>query len=226
VLPFGYEGIFGREPPATELIDDPALSPAHARIVRNHDGIVVADLASASGTFLNGERVTQPSAVRDGDTINFGRVTAVLRRPPPVHGPLRPETPIAGRLEPSERPAPSDAAPERALSRSGRDVLLNGIVLNVTPPAQGNPTLVLDMRTDGGETVTVHLRLWNPFRIPSVTAGHRVRIAGRWSRHGFLNPRSIENETTETRWERSRGGGVALVLVLLVLALVLALLLV
>ncbi|HEX9688475.1 MAG TPA: SpoIIE family protein phosphatase [Thermoanaerobaculia bacterium] len=60
-------------------ISDKMLSRQHARIVKDDDGgLVVEDLGSRNGTFLNGERLAGPQPIKAGDRITLGGVTIKL----------------------------------------------------------------------------------------------------------------------------------------------------
>src|SRR5579859_5502595 len=59
----------GRSARASHTIDEPSVSSVHARIVRADPHYVLADERSTNGTFLNGERVTEPARLSDGDRI-------------------------------------------------------------------------------------------------------------------------------------------------------------
>jgi phosphoserine phosphatase RsbU/P len=60
-------------------ISDKMLSRQHARIVKDDDGgLVVEDLGSRNGTFLNGERLAGPQPIKAGDRITLGGVTLKL----------------------------------------------------------------------------------------------------------------------------------------------------
>jgi hypothetical protein len=59
------------------LYGDPLVDRLHAHIVREGGRYVLADLGSASGTLLNGRRVTEPTALQSGDAIRLGN--SVLR---------------------------------------------------------------------------------------------------------------------------------------------------
>ena len=64
----------GRAPTNTVAIADGSVSSQHARIVRTPDGFVLEDLQSRNGTFVNGEKVTAPRILVDGDLIRLGKV--------------------------------------------------------------------------------------------------------------------------------------------------------
>lgn len=64
------------------LGDDPELSRRHARISRARDGqLLVEDLGSTNGTFVNGERIRGPTAVNTGDTVALGDTTLRVLAP-------------------------------------------------------------------------------------------------------------------------------------------------
>jgi len=74
------ELVIGRDPAATILIDgqDDLAGRRHAAIRINRDNaerpeFSVVDLGSQNGTFLNGSKLTQPSELLPGDTIELGR---------------------------------------------------------------------------------------------------------------------------------------------------------
>ena len=54
------------------VIDDPEISRRHAVVRRTDDGIVVEDLGSRNGTWVNGRRITGPTAIADGGTVRLG----------------------------------------------------------------------------------------------------------------------------------------------------------
>ncbi len=60
-------------------ISDKMLSRQHARIVKDDDGgLMVEDLGSRNGTFLNGDRLATPQPLKAGDRITLGGVTLKL----------------------------------------------------------------------------------------------------------------------------------------------------
>jgi diguanylate cyclase (GGDEF)-like protein len=68
----GDEIVVGRSPTAGVSVDEQSLSRRHARVFRAAGGFHVEDLDSTNGTFVNGERVSAPRALRDGDRIQIG----------------------------------------------------------------------------------------------------------------------------------------------------------
>ncbi len=63
----------GREPDNTVVLaHDTYLSGHHASISRTEGGVMVVDLGSRNGTFLNGMRLAEPRPVKTGDRIQIG----------------------------------------------------------------------------------------------------------------------------------------------------------
>ena len=53
-------------------LDDPFASSRHARIFREGPVVVIEDLGSTNGTYLNGELLRGPQPLHDGDRIRIG----------------------------------------------------------------------------------------------------------------------------------------------------------
>ncbi len=71
--------VLGRILSADLRIDDPRVSRIHALIEQKGDGIVLTDLASSHGTFVNGKKVVE-SKVQFGDTIRVGFIELKLEK--------------------------------------------------------------------------------------------------------------------------------------------------
>jgi hypothetical protein len=74
---------------AALVLEDPSVSPLHARIGRMGDGAPwVFDLGSTAGSWINFEEVPPEGApLRDGDRLNFGRADFRVRlKPSPPSG--------------------------------------------------------------------------------------------------------------------------------------------
>ncbi len=68
----GDEIVIGRSASAGLSVDEQSLSRQHARVFRSKGGFSVEDLDSTNGTFVNGERLSAPRPLRDGDRIQIG----------------------------------------------------------------------------------------------------------------------------------------------------------
>jgi pSer/pThr/pTyr-binding forkhead associated (FHA) protein len=79
-IPIGNELVIGRSRHGGgSLGGDPELSRLHARIKRTPEGILVLeDLGSTNGTYLNEWRVTAPQQLRIGDQIALGQTLLKL----------------------------------------------------------------------------------------------------------------------------------------------------
>jgi predicted component of type VI protein secretion system len=62
-------------------LGDPDVSRRHAEIQVSNGDILINDLGSTNGTFVNGERIDQPRPLRDGDEVRIGGVVWRLRAP-------------------------------------------------------------------------------------------------------------------------------------------------
>ena len=84
-LPFrNSEAVIGRAEGCDLPLNLPMISSHHARVYRAGDSILIEDLDSANGTFLNGRRIEGSAIIRPGDLVSLGSYTFRLvddRRP-------------------------------------------------------------------------------------------------------------------------------------------------
>ncbi len=59
-------------------VDDGHVSPLHARLFRAGGHLVVEDLGSTNGTYVNRERVESPTALGSGDHLQVGDIVLEL----------------------------------------------------------------------------------------------------------------------------------------------------
>lgn len=62
----------GREAGNDIIINDPQISRHHARLTLQGGSYVLEDLGSTNGSFVNGRRITGPTALSPGDMVGFG----------------------------------------------------------------------------------------------------------------------------------------------------------
>jgi pSer/pThr/pTyr-binding forkhead associated (FHA) protein len=68
----GDGAIMGRGDQAEIRLEDPFASSRHARLVRQGAAIVLEDLGSTNGTYLNEELLSGPQPLHPGDRVRIG----------------------------------------------------------------------------------------------------------------------------------------------------------
>jgi len=125
--------MLGRDVTNDIPIGDAEISRQHARLTRTPGGVVLEDLGSTNGSFVNGERLASPRLLRAGDTVGFGEnvtlsfestapeaaatVMGPAARPAPAPRPAAPPPPRA--VPPAVGPAPVEPTPAQE-GRGGR----------------------------------------------------------------------------------------------------------
>ena len=75
----GPEALVGRDPSCSFQLTDTLVSRQHFRITIDQsnpsNSAVIIDMGSVNGTLLNGQRLTAPTRLNDGDTISLGKTT-------------------------------------------------------------------------------------------------------------------------------------------------------
>jgi adenylate cyclase len=82
-LPPSGSVLVGRAATSDAPVFDPTISRRHAELQLAPGGVLVRDLGSSNGTFLNGARLTEATAT-DGDVVTFGKVAFHVREVTPV----------------------------------------------------------------------------------------------------------------------------------------------
>ena len=78
----------GRAPECDLRLDEPGMSRMHARLVPTDDGLLLEDLGSTNGSFINGKRVLRGEA-RVGDEIGFDTMRFRLLSPAQQDEPVK-----------------------------------------------------------------------------------------------------------------------------------------
>ncbi|MEO8680085.1 MAG: FHA domain-containing protein [Vicinamibacterales bacterium] len=74
-----YAVQIGRLPDNDIVVDNAGVSGRHARVFKQGDQVVIEDLKSTNGTFINNKPITS-AALKDGDRILVGKHTIVYDR--------------------------------------------------------------------------------------------------------------------------------------------------
>jgi pSer/pThr/pTyr-binding forkhead associated (FHA) protein len=153
--------LIGRLPECDVMIDDGLVSRMHARISVRDNSVIVEDLHSTNGVYLNGVRITHSAVLREGDRLLIGTTEASLfeARPDARIAPLRgrreseTRTPVTSTAEPgasvrppspsvNPRPPLPTTRPARARESFGKlELHLDELALDPTDdgPASSRP---------------------------------------------------------------------------------------
>jgi CheY-like chemotaxis protein len=79
VRPTKFPCLIGRGADCDVCLFDSALSRHHCRLHRRDDRLVVEDLGSHNGTRVNGQKVTEPHVLSEGDSLWLGASVFTVR---------------------------------------------------------------------------------------------------------------------------------------------------
>ena len=71
--------IAGRSPNADIVIGDGYVSARHARFALMGDNLFVENLSQTNGTYVNGQRISEPTVLREGDLVTLGNGSIRVR---------------------------------------------------------------------------------------------------------------------------------------------------
>jgi hypothetical protein len=71
--------VMGRSDETDVVLQDPYASEFHLRLVAQENGLMLHDLGSTNGTYVNGRRVSAPTQLRRGDTIQVGKTVMEIK---------------------------------------------------------------------------------------------------------------------------------------------------
>ncbi|MAG63548.1 hypothetical protein CMO84_08510 [Candidatus Woesearchaeota archaeon] len=113
----------GRGKEADVVIGGKSVSRLHARLEEDPGGRwVLSDLGSSNGTRVEGQRLSGPCALMDGETFKLGDVELRLR----LDGPVAPETEPAPTSAPAPPPVPPPAPAPQPDPPSSTELELEG----------------------------------------------------------------------------------------------------
>jgi pSer/pThr/pTyr-binding forkhead associated (FHA) protein len=72
--------LLGRGADADIVLEDSFSSARHARLIPQGDAVVLEDLGSTNGTYLNEEPLSGPQPLHDGDRIKIGSSEFLFER--------------------------------------------------------------------------------------------------------------------------------------------------
>ena len=78
-IPVTDSVVLGRSPESDIQLDDPYASLFHLRFAFSDGRLVLSDLGSTNGTYVNGRRVTTPLTLSKGDAVQVGKTIMEVR---------------------------------------------------------------------------------------------------------------------------------------------------
>lgn len=148
---------------AGRLADDEEISRSHARLSLDRTGFcAIEDLGSTNGTYVNGMRIKGPETLSEGDTIEVGATTLVVRELPIPHSE---HTLRAIPSRPTVVPAPDKTPPagrhhvraSEALEQGGAPGQRQGPVTTESPRSRAAKPA--DKQTQPSENLSLQLEI-------------------------------------------------------------------
>ncbi len=101
--PLSHTLVIGREPSCDVVIPDRQVSRFHARLTPTREGVILEDLGSKNGTHCNGNELSGPVVLQDGDIVQIALAQQFMFLVSDATLPLLDEGKRAGRLRLDER---------------------------------------------------------------------------------------------------------------------------
>src|ERR1700754_3513949 len=73
-----YKTTIGRVEDNTFQIADPSVSSHHCEVLLRGSDVVIKDLNSTNGSFINGEKFTAEAVLKPGQTLRLGQIELQL----------------------------------------------------------------------------------------------------------------------------------------------------
>ena len=96
--------VIGRGVETTFRIQDPSISRRHCQITNSPQGVLIADLGSSNGTYVNGQRIGTWVQLRPNDQVILGNNEILIAPPAPVAPPLAAQQPAQSKCSNCGRP--------------------------------------------------------------------------------------------------------------------------
>ena len=137
--------VLGRDAECDHRVDRPMVSGRHARISRSAAGpLILEDLGSSNGSFVNGRRVEGSLPVEAGDLIGLGSYLLRLEVPPRTAPVLEPTSPDL------EAPTAEAAPPPPILPGPSRMESIGSLIAERRADLSGTAVLILQAPVAAG----------------------------------------------------------------------------
>ncbi len=122
------EYVIGREPQCDVPLDVDLVSRRHAQLTVHSDQVLIEDLGSSNGTFVNGQPITNSTRLWPNQKIQIGVATVELRRLKAISSPdvtLAPQAATVQRLLPDEALREKKYAIGQVVAQGGMGAILD-----------------------------------------------------------------------------------------------------
>jgi hypothetical protein len=170
----------GRRPYNDVVMDNPTVSGEHAILIKTGDQVVIEDLHSTNGTYIDGRSVKQ-QVLRDGDLMELGKYK--IKYDAEMGGGdyektmlFKPRSAIASAAMPT--PASGPAPAQTAATPSAE---LSGAIKVLTGPAAGREMILTKVVTTVGKpgvSVAAITKRRNSFFVHHVEGSDRLTLNG------------------------------------------------
>jgi pSer/pThr/pTyr-binding forkhead associated (FHA) protein len=99
-------------------IAEPSVSSHHAEIILRGNDVVIKDLNSTNGTYINGEKISE-AVLKPGQTLKFGQVELRLEGKDGAGAAAAPSKPAAGASAPAAQKKAESSGQTRVIQRGG-----------------------------------------------------------------------------------------------------------
>ncbi len=123
----------GRVEENTFQIADASVSSRHAEILLQGSDLLIRDLNSTNGTFINGEKISE-AVLKPGQTLRFGQVELKIDDGQPIAASAPAPTSVSG-----SAPAPAPAPAPAKKTVDGTMVIPRGVSLNALEQSGARP---------------------------------------------------------------------------------------
>lgn len=123
-------------------ISEPSVSSRHCEILLRGADVVVKDLSSTNGTFINGEKITEEKVLKPGQTLRLGNVELKL------------DTGSASGAPASTAPAPASPPPPK---KEPAKPVSGGVSMS---DLEGGRTVVIDTSVFTKKKKSTNLYFW------------------------------------------------------------------
>lgn len=153
--------LVGRLPECDVMIDEGLVSRMHARLSVREGSVVVEDLHSTNGVYVNGARITHSAVLHEGDRLLIGTTEISLfeARPSARVAPLRLRREAVAPVLPATLPPPSVSEPLAARPRVAAfgklELHLDDLAAEVAPDAGPVSARGADLKVSRGRASVV-----------------------------------------------------------------------